>query len=261
MDRDSPAITKSEDILRNYDSYSIVPVASELKLSVDAGLVRRRPDIRVAELQAHAQSAQIGVATAELYPSFSLFGSIGVSETVPAGDSFSFSNAVNVAAGPGFNWNIFQYGRVKNQIRVQDARFQESLANYNQTVLRAIQEVSDSLNEYKYSLEQRGYNYDAVMAAIRAFNISATQYNNGLVTYQRLLSTVEKMTLSEDNYAQIKGRIATSIVAVYQALGGGWQIHTGQPFVPEAITEQMKERTDWGEYLDQDVVVPAGRQQ
>ncbi len=251
------AVEKSEDVLTNYDKYSIVPLAPDLNLKIDADLVRRRPDIQIAELLARAQNARIGVATAELYPSFSLFGAIGLSETVPAGSGFSFDDAVTVAAGPAFNWNIFQYGRVKSQIRVQDALFQESLTNYNQTVLRAVQEVSDSLSDYQYSREQRDYNYKAVIASIRAFNISVTQYNNGLVTYQRVLSTTEKMTRNEDAYAQIKGRIATSVVAVYQALGGSWQMRTGKPFVPESITDQMAERTDWGEFLDPDKVVPA----
>ena len=253
------AVEKSEDILTNYDKYSIVPIAPELSLVIDASLVRRRPDIQIAELLARAQNARIGVATAELYPSFSLFGTIGLSEAVPAGSGFSFDNAVTVAAGPSFNWNIFQYGRVKNQIRVQDALFQESLTNYNDTVIRAVQEVADALSDYQYSREQRDYNYKAVIAAIRAFNISVTQYNNGLVTYQRVLSTTEKMTRNEDAYAQIKGRIATSVVAVYQALGGSWQMRTGKPFVPGSITDEMAERTDWGEFLDQEKAVPAER--
>ncbi len=253
------AVEKSEDILTNYDKYSIVPIAPELSLVIDASLVRRRPDIQIAELLARAQNARIGVATAELYPSFSLFGTIGLSEAVPAGSGFSFDNAVTVAAGPAFNWNIFQYGRVKNQIRVQDALFQESLTNYNDTVIRAVQEVADALSDYQYSREQRDYNYKAVIAAIRAFNISVTQYNNGLVTYQRVLSTTEKMTRNEDAYAQIKGRIATSVVAVYQALGGSWQMRTGKPFVPGSITDEMAERTDWGEFLDQEKAVPAER--
>ena len=252
-------VEKSEDILTNYDKYSIVPIAPELSLMIDASLVRRRPDIQIAELLARAQNARIGVATAELYPSFSLFGTIGLSETVPAGSGFSFDNAVSVAAGPAFNWNIFQYGRVKNQIRVQDALFQESLTNYNDTVIRAVQEVADALSDYQYSRVQRDYNYKAVIAAIRAFNISVTQYNNGLVTYQRVLSTTEKMTRNEDAYAQIKGRIATSVVAVYQALGGSWQMRTGKPFVPGSITDQMAERTDWGEFLDQEKAVPTER--
>ncbi len=253
------AVEKSEDILTNYDKYSIVPIAPELSLVIDASLVRRRPDIQIAELLARAQNARIGVATAELYPSFSLFGTIGLSEAVPAGSGFSFDNAVTVAAGPAFNWNIFQYGRVKNQIRVQDALFQESLTNYNDTVIRAVQEVADALSDYQYSREQRDYNYKAVIAAIRAFNISVIQYNNGLVTYQRVLSTTEKMTRNEDAYAQIKGRIATSVVAVYQALGGSWQMRTGKPFVPGSITDEMAERTDWGEFLDQEKAVPAER--
>jgi len=177
-----------------YDAQSVIPVAPSLNTRVDSALVLRRPDLQVAELQARAQSARIGQTEAALYPQFFLFGTIGLSDTVPTGGSFSASNAVTAAIGPGFSWNIFQYGRIKNQVRVEDARFQESLSNYNQQVLQAVQEVSNALVAYRYSVEQSEYNFSGVNASIRAFNISSTQYNNGLVTYQRLLSTVEKMT-------------------------------------------------------------------
>ncbi len=251
-------VQKGAGYIDYYDSHSIIPVAPDAEISIDADLVRRRPDIQVAEMLARAQSAQIGLAESDLYPSFSLFGSIGVAETVRTGESFSASNAVNVVAGPGFTWNVFHYGRLKNQVRVEDARFQESLTNYNNQVLEAVQEVSDALVGYQYSRQQRLYNFSAVEASIRSFNISMIQYNNGLVTYQRLLSTVENMTRNEDIYAQIKGSIANQVVALYKALGGGWQMRTGKPLLSDEVVQQMKERTDWRDLLDSGSVPVTG---
>ena len=242
-----------------YDAKSIIPVAPKLDLQINSALLLRRPDLQVAELQTRAQSARIGQAEATLYPQFFLFGSVGLNQTVKSGNSFDLSDSVTASIGPGFSWNIFQYGRIKNQVRLEDARFQESLTNYNQRVLQAVQEVSNALVAYQYSVEQSEYNFGGVSAAIRAFNISSTQYNNGLVTYQRLLSTVEKMTLREDAYAQTKGNIANQVVALYKALGGGWKPHSDLPVVKPVTIEQMRERSDWGDYLDQEKIIGGGR--
>ena len=251
------ASTKSGDddsFIAEYDDQSLIPIPPEVSIDIAPELVMRRPDIQVAELRARAQNARIGARQADLYPQFFLFGSIGLSDTVASGDSLSASNAVTAAIGPGFSWNIFQYDRIKNQVRIEDARFQESLTNYNLQVLEAVREVSNALVAYQYSREQARFNFAAVEASIRAFNISATQYDNGLVTYQRLLSTVEKMTLREDTYAQTRGNIANNVVALYKALGGGWETFDGDPVVKPESVERMKARTDWGDYLEPETV-------
>jgi outer membrane protein TolC len=259
MARAATATETHDDFIAEYNSQSLIPIPPQLDSDINPDLVRRRPDLQVAELQARAQSARIGSRAADLYPQFFLFGSIGLSDTVASGDSLSASNAVTAAIGPGFSWNIFQYDRIKNQVRIEDARFQESLSNYNRQVLEAIREVSNALIAYEYSQRQARYNLAAVEASIRAFNISATQYNNGLVTYQRLLSTVEKMTLREDTYAQSKGNIANNVVALYKALGGGWEAYDELPLVKPATVEQMKARTDWGDYLEPETVTGEDR--
>ncbi|MGR5175429.1 TolC family protein [Vibrio mediterranei] len=236
---------------------SIVPQPPSISNSVDASLVMRRPDLQVAELQAHAQSAQIGVAEAALYPSFSLFGSIGINSSVPAGSSFSFNDSLTLVAGPAFSWNIFQYGRVKNNIRFEDARFQETLTNYNKKVLQAVQEVTNALEAYELYQQQKALRLKSVNASVRAFNISLTQYENGQISFERLLNSVEKMTRSEDSYAQIKGNVANQVVALYKSLGGGWQINTGKAFLSPDQAEQMKQRTDWSDQLEpENVIVP-----
>ncbi len=240
----------------NNDNYSLVPIPPAIDTAIDASLVLRRPDLQVAELQAHAQSAQIGIAEAALYPSFSLFGSIGVNSTEESATSFSLSDSLTLAVGPSFSWNIFQYGRVKNNIRLEDARFQETLTNYNKKVLLAIQEVGNSLSSYQFYQAQETLRLKAVNASVRAFNISMTQYENGQINFERLLSSVEKMTRSEDSHAQTKGNIANQVVALYKSLGGGWEANSGKAFVSDALIETMKARTDWGAQLDSPQTLP-----
>jgi len=238
--------------LSGSDERSIVPRPPRLDDKVDASLVMRRPDLQVSEMQARAQSAKIGVAETALYPSFSLFGSIGIDSTVPDGSSFSFSNSLTMVVGPTFSWNIFQYGRVKNNIRFEDARFQETLTNYNKKVLQAVNEVTNALEAYDLYLEQKSLRLQSVNSSIRAFNISMTQYENGQISFERLLNSVEKMTRAEDSYATIKGNVANQVVALYKSLGGGWETQTGKPFLSETTAKQMQDRSDWDGLLDEE---------
>ncbi|HCM1320523.1 TPA: TolC family protein [Vibrio parahaemolyticus] len=244
--------TGRKSALSGTDERSIVPRPPLLETQVDANLVMRRPDLQVSEMQARAQSAQIGVAETALYPSFSLFGSIGIDSTVPDGNSFSFSDSLTMVVGPTFSWNIFQYGRVKNNIRFEDARFQETLTNYNKKVLQAVNEVTNAIEAYDLYLQQKDLRLQSVNSSIRAFNISMTQYENGQISFERLLNSVEKMTRAEDSYAQIKGNVANQVIALYKALGGGWQVQTGKPFLEEPIAKQMQDRTDWDGHLDEE---------
>jgi len=235
----------------DYSDAKYIPLMQlDENMTIDADLVRRRPDLQVAELQALSQNAKIGAAKAELYPHFSLVGNIGYNNTNSGGIKLSAGDAVGISAGPTFTWNIFQYGRIKNQIRLQDALFQESLTNYNKKVLLAVQEVSNALNGYTYTKQQLEFNEQAIEATVKSFSISIIQYNDGLVGYQRLLTSVQNLTRNEDQYAQIQGNIATQIIALYKALGGGWEIGRGKTYVKEADVKQMQERSDWGEYFE-----------
>jgi len=226
---------------------------------IDADLITRRPDIKVAEYRVRSNNALIGASIAELYPSFSLFGNIGYNTNNASGSWVSGSNALGVTVGPSFSWNIFQYGRIKNQIRLQDAVFEESLVNYNKAVLSAVSEVSDALHGYILTQKQQVENRKAVDATVRAFNISVIQYNDGLVSYQRLLTTVEKLTSTQDRYATIKGNLATQVILLYKALGGGWQISKGKSYLSAETAAKMKKRVDWDKYLDPEMTrLPEG---
>ena len=239
---------------------NLIPIAAfNPHYKIDANLLTRRPDIKAAEYLVHANSAQIGAKMADLYPSFSLFGNIGYNNSNQSGSWMTGSDALGITIGPSFSWNIFNYGQIKNRIRLQDAKFEESLVNYNKSLLSAVSEVSNALNGYRLTKAQQTENRKAVEATIRAFNISVAQYNDGLVSYQRLLTTVEKLTSTQDRFASIKGNVALNIIALYKALGGGWQINRGHAYISTALAEKMKARTDWGTLLDANhTILPKG---
>jgi outer membrane protein TolC len=230
---------------------SIVPsVNFDITKNIDISLIKRRPDVKVAEYKARIQSAKIGSTKALLYPSFILIGNIGINATDAGGSWTKFENIPTISAGPAFSWNIFQYGRIKNKIRLQDAIFEESMLNYNKTVLKALNEVSNAIDGYIYTKRQLQENQKALKATIRAFNLSAKQYNEGFVSYQRLLSTVEKLTTTHDIYAQIKALVAIDAILLYKSLGGGWQYSNNKKYISDSMKEKLKNSDiDWGEYL------------
>ena len=187
--------------------------------------------MRIAELQAAAQSARIGLATSDLYPRFSLFGSIGLatssdggvlSNNADASDLFS-SDSITYAVGPTFSWPIFNYGRLRNNILVQDARFQQAALNYQNTVLEAAREVEDALAAYLRSQTRVGFLTDSVEDARRSVELAVVQYREGSVTYQRVLDTHRFLVRQEDQLTRTEGDVALNLVATYKALGGGWE--------------------------------------
>ena len=232
----------------------VIPAAPALvAIGIPAELLRRRPDIRRAELQAAAQSARIGIAESDLYPHFSLVGSIGLraSDTFNSdlGDLFQL-NSLEAFAGPSLTWDVFNYGRIKNNVRVQDARLQQLIVNYRNTVLEASREVEDALVGFLQSQEQVTYLAESVEAARRSVDLALLQYRDGLADYQRVLDTEQALFLQQDQLVTGRGTIATNLIAMYRAMGGGWEIRTGKAFVPGEIEETMRNRSDWGELLD-----------
>lgn len=229
---------------------SIPSIRLDFKTPINANDILQRPDIQIAEFQAIAKNGQIGSAQAELYPHFSLLGSIGYNTNSATGDWLSPAKALTIGIGPSISWNPFYNDFYQNQVRIADAEFQESLINYNQKVLLAVQEVSNALEGYRLSNEQYELNVKAIQASRRAFNLSSIQYDNGMVTYQRLLNTMESLTRSEDNIAIIKGNIALHAVSLYKALGGGLKIAENRSIIRPETAKMMHDRTDWGNYLD-----------
>ena len=226
----------------------------EVAVGVPADMLRRRPDIRAAELSAAAQCARIGIAKAELYPSFTLFGSIGLESTSGGGVSthnlFSTSSMF-YAAGPRVHIPLFNYGRLTNSVRVQDARFQQLLVGYRETVLKAAQEVEDALAGFLNSQQAMGFEQGAVAAAQRSVKIAVIEYREGAADYQRVLEAQRSLLQQQNSLAQTSSSVVTNLIALYKALGGGWEVRRGQPFMPEKMQHEMEERTDWGDLLSQ----------
>jgi len=247
-----------EALLR--DPRPIPAAPAQVSVGVPAELLRRRPDIRLAERQLAAQSALIGVAKADLYPHFSLFGSIGLRSSdafitaagFPLGSSLGDmfdSRSIEFFGGPGFTWDIFNYGRIKNRVRVQDARFQQLALNYQNTVIKAAQEVEDTMVAFLRSQEEVEYLSESVAAAKRSVQLSLTQYREGLVDYQRVLDSQRFLSQQQDTLTSKQGSVATNLISMYKSLGGGWEIRVGKDFVPEEIKKEMENRTDWGDLL------------
>jgi outer membrane protein TolC len=227
-------------------------------VGVPAELLRRRPDIRSAELSAAAQSARIGIAKADLYPSFSLFGQIGFQTSSEGGvqsggaelhNLFDSSSFFYSFGGPGIRWPIFNYGRIENIVRVQDARFQQLLVNYQNTVLKAAQEAEDSMTGFLRAQEAAVFEQNSVNAARRSVKISLAQYREGAVDYQRVLDAQRSLLQEENSLAQTQSSIATNLIALYKALGGGWELRQGQPILAEGMQAEMQKRTNWGRLI------------
>jgi NodT family efflux transporter outer membrane factor (OMF) lipoprotein len=228
-----------------------IPAAPEkIAIGIPAELLRRRPDVRRAERILASQSAVIGVATADLYPSFSLAGSLGLSA-----EHFSQlwqGNSVQAFAGPSFRWDVLNYGRIENNIRVQDAAYQALISDYESTVLRAQGEVETAIAGYLGAQQQVQSLALSVEASTKAVGLAEQQYRGGIADYTRVLNTQEFLTTEQSRLVATRGAVALNVVALYRALGGGWELRSGQDLIPAPIKDQMKQRTDWGEMINTD---------
>ncbi|MBL9161812.1 MAG: efflux transporter outer membrane subunit [Planctomycetaceae bacterium] len=200
-----------------------IPVAPDyLVVGIPADLLRRRPDVRRAERNAAAQAEQIGIATAELYPALSLTGTLGW-QAASLSDLFK-SESLNSNVGPVFQWNILNYGRIRNNIRFQEAQFQALVANYQNTVLNADLEVENGIVSFLNSQERARNLKLSIDDSNIALQVVIAQYEAGLVDFNRYAVIQQTLIQQLDLWAQSRGQIALSLIDVYRALGGGWQI-------------------------------------
>jgi len=230
-----------------------IPVPPKtVAVGIPADLVRRRPDIRAAELAAMAQSAQVGIAEANLYPAFSLSGVFGTSASTVGRSKLKRvfeGNGITFAFGPSFQWNILNYGQITNQVRVEDAALQTLLVDYQNTVLKAQQEVENGLTSFLQGRDQVDYLRQSVAAANAALGIALLQYNLGTRDFTTVLTAEQNLYTAQNNLAMAEGGVSAGLASVYRALGGGWQIRADNEFVTAATAEEMRNRTNWGELL------------
>lgn len=231
----------------------VIPLIDRAVLQdVPASLLLRRPDIRAAELQVAAQSALIGVAEADLYPSLTLLGSIVWSASTLAGTP----NSLALIGGPSLRWNVFDYGRIRNTVRVQDARLQQLIVAYQDAVRQAAREADDAASALLKALEREQLLRDSALAARRSLTLANALYREGYSDFQRVLDAQRALASQQDAYLVNRSNAVSNLIALYRALGGGW--HSGQPMVDPATRQQMQQRTDWGNLLDEPTPPSAG---
>ena len=201
---------------------------------IPADLLRRRPDVRSAERQVAAQSAQIGVAEADLYPTIFINGTLGY-EAQDLSKLFE-SNSFIGTITPNFKWNILNYGRIANNVHLQQAKTQELIATYQNKVLTAAQEVQTALRGFLRSQEQAESLARSVKAAVAAADTGLQVFTTKQADANRLYTLDNTRVQQQDNLAVAQGNVALNLISVYRALGGGWQIRcTGNtPSAPAA---------------------------
>jgi NodT family efflux transporter outer membrane factor (OMF) lipoprotein len=234
-----------------------IPVApAEIAVGIPADLLRRRPDVRSAERTAAALSAQIGVATADLYPAISLKGQTGfhTSSYQSGGFSPKAHNLLDANSFEGFvgldvNWPILNYGRIMNNIRVADARFQEAKVAYQQAVLQAAADVEGGLSTFLRSRERTAFLSESVTAAQRTVELSLVQYRQGAADFLRVNQAQVDLVGRQNDLAISRANVAQGVIASYRALGGGWETRGNGEFVPQKTIDEMRTRTNWGDIL------------
>jgi len=159
------------------------------------------------------------------------------------------SNSLANFGGPTFRWAILNYGRIQNNVRVQDARFQALIGDYEGIVLRAQEEVESAIAAYLGAQRQVAFLTGSVESAARAVELADFQYREGAVDYTRVLDTQQFLVGEQDRLVATRGSVALNLIALYRALGGGWELRQGKNFVPDTIEQQMHERTRWGDML------------
>jgi outer membrane protein TolC len=201
--------------------------------------------VRAAELAVAAQSALIGVSEADLYPSISLLGSIGWTASTLDGAS----DSLDLVAGPSLVWNVFDHGRIKNDVRVQDARLQQSIEAYRDKVRQAAREADDAATGLIKALESERIRRESALAAMRSLDLANAQYREGFSDFQRVLDAQRELFQQQESYLVSRSNAVSNLIGLYRALGGGW--HSAQPMIDDTTREQMQQRTDWDGLLDE----------
>jgi len=202
-------------------------------IGLPSDLLRRRPDIRRAEAQLHSATARIGVATADLFPKFSLTGSSGL-QNLTLGSLTSWSSRF-WSVGPGLTLPLFDAGRIRSNIKLQNAVEQQAMTAYKQTVLIALQDVENGLIAYQKEQQHRTFLAQAVESNRKALDLANRLYSAGQTDFLNVLTAERDLYSTEDALARSNQTIDTDLVAIYKALGGGWENldgNTSQPAPP-----------------------------
>lgn len=214
-----------QDLAEALGTGSIPSPPMEVAAGIPADLLSRRPDVRRAERQAAAQCARIGIAESDFYPQIAVTGTLGWSSE-QLSDLFT-SGSFNGSVAPGFRWNILNYGRILNHVRAEDARFQQAVTAYQQTVLQAAGEVEDALVSFVKSHERAEALEDSAAAWRDGTNLLVAQYRGELIDFVPVGYFQQNLLQQQDLATQAQGDVALALIDAYRALGGGWQVRLG----------------------------------
>lgn len=227
---------------------------------IPVDLLRRRPDVRMAGLNAASQSALIGVQTANILPAFSLTGTFGyanqANSTYSLANIFTWQNSI-VASGASFTMPVFNYMRLVNNVRVQNARFQSAVLNYQNTVLNAQKEVENGLSQFSHGKQGVEYLQSAVKSAKTSTDLALYRYKCGQTDYTTVLTIEQQLMSVESSLVSAQGNVLLGLVSAYRALGGGWQLRDGGDVISPAVKREMEKTFWWGRMMQPARHLPA----
>ncbi len=206
-------------------------------VGLPSGLLQRRPDIQRAERELAAATARIGVAKADLFPKFSLTGFASL-ESVSAHNWFDYGSRA-WSAGPTVRWELFEAGRIRANIRVQNARQEQALDAYEQAVLAALEDVENALVAYAKEQTRRDALRRSVQADQRALELSTQLYKSGLADFLRVLDSERSLYAAQDTLVQSEQGISLDLVQLYKALGGGWETQNALTSAPARTSHPL----------------------
>ncbi|UCH81489.1 MAG: efflux transporter outer membrane subunit [Nitrospiraceae bacterium] len=217
------------------EEFRPVPVPpGEIAVGIPVDVLRNRPDIRREERTLAARTAGIGVATADLYPKFNLSGSLGL-QALTFDNLFRYGSRT-YGIRPAFSWNLFEGGRIRSNIEVQNALQEQAMMQYEQTILNALEEVENALVTFSENQARMYALKEASEAAQRAVDLAQSQYSSGLVDFQTLLTAQRSMLSLQDQLAGSRAEVTSDLIRLYKSLGGGWKA-----VVPEEEQQTLSE--------------------
>jgi len=231
-------------------------VTSAVITDLPARLLLRRRDVRTAAWQVAAQSAQIGIAKADYFPAITLLGSIGWST-----DTLDGSPQIrSIGVGPALTWNIFDYGRIRNNVRLQDVRLQQAIEAFQNTALLAAQEMDDAAITVVKTGEEQAPLSGAARASERSLDLANTQYQEGYADFERVLDAQRAMFSQTERELLNNSAHVSAVITLYKAVGGGWVDMPIEQVVSDPDRAAMEARTHWGDLLTAPLPASAGGQ-
>ncbi len=227
------------DLLEQLAPTGTLPtVPAKVPAGLPSDLLRHRPDIRVAEAQLHAATAQIGVAVADFFPRFSLTGALNWNSNLL--HTWWNESSLSSVVGPSVTWPIFQGGAIASNVRLQEALRDQAFITYQKTVLAAFQDVENALIAFAKEQQHRKALNDAVVANRKAVDLSVQLYTEGQTDFLNVLNAQRSLYASEDALVQSERSIATDLIALYKALGSGWESVPSTPLTSTNTAAETK---------------------